>query len=191
MIKLKGKAFWGGQMFGGYPGLAFTSFQISEYIPRVKIYCEPFAGMGRLTNYIKANKIILNDKSEYAFNHLKTNFKDHIITNDSFEKTIMDNDSEDTFFLIDPPWYFEAYDKNKKAYCDRQPKEYYDKILELLKDSKSYWFVCCASDMNLKGYDGFENIIITGNINKKIFGHVAKTKIYSNKPFIRYNQMTL
>ena len=75
-------------MFGGYPGLAFSAFQISEYIPKCKIYVEPFAGLGR-TVESKHDRVILNDKSDYAVNYLKSHFPFAEITQEDFEECIL------------------------------------------------------------------------------------------------------
>ena len=64
----------GKKRFGGYPGLALTALQISEYIQPCKIFVEPFAGLGRISRHVHAERYILNDKSEYALNFLKNHF---------------------------------------------------------------------------------------------------------------------
>lgn len=175
---------------GGYPGLAFTCKQISEYIPKCKLYVEPFAGLGRFTKHIKSDKIILNDKSVYAFNYLKKHYSHHIITNMDFVDCIKKYDSKDTFFLIDPPWSNELYGNDRLSFCDRKVDDYYQIVLDLMNKSESYFFICGENYKHFKGYDKFFSIRIIAN-RGKIFGKRANTKVYSNKPFIRHQQMVL
>lgn len=177
--------------FRGYPGLTHTARRIAEYIPKCEIYVEPFAGLGRVAKHIKAETKVLNDKSEYAVNYLRKNFPNALIQNRDFERVIYDYKGPNTTFLIDPPWFNEVYNENELSYCDRKPNEYYDKIFELVHDSKSHWFVCCQWKKNLDKYGDFYSIIIHGPTHQKRFGGVPKTKVYSNKPFIRYHQRGL
>lgn len=176
--------------FRGYPGLTNTALKISEYIPKCKIYCEPFAGLGRTAKHAQAEQIILNDKSPYAFDYLTKHFNAQV-TNLDFEQCVKLYDGPETVFLLDPPWTYSAYAENEKTFCDRKPKAYYDRILELLSDSKSHWFVCCEHRQNLSGYENYYSIIIQAHMSKNYGFGLAKTKVYSNKPFQRHHQMTL
>src|SRR5579871_2404682 len=116
----------------GYAGLAFTARQISEYIPRYKVYCEPFAGLGRVGKYVNADSKVLNDKSQYAYQYLQSHFHTAIVENIDFEECINKYDSTDTFFLIDPPWRKAIYSGHEKYFMDRQPVDYYKRLLEIL-----------------------------------------------------------
>ena len=167
----------------GYPGLTYTAKQIAEFIGECDIFCEPFAGLGRISKHIKANKIILNDKSDFAINFLKENFQNATITNDDFIESILKNDSLKTTFLIDPPWSKVDYAKNPKTFCDRGVGDYYRQLRELLPNIKGKWFVAgramggARSSVSVH-FNGYQNIIIYSD--KKINGYIAKTKLYFN-----------
>ena len=174
----------------GYAGLVHTALAISEYIPESKIYCEPFAGLGRTAKHAKAEQVILNDKSDYAFNYLKTHFN-AVITNLDFEEMFRLYDGQDTVFLIDPPWSKSEYEKGcrNRAYCDRTPKEYYDKIFEWLPKLKAQWFLCGKKDNNrLKDPNYHHKLFVS---KRKIMGGNIATLVMSNKPFTRYHQKEL
>jgi len=180
-----GKCVFGpGRLDGGYPGLSSTAHQISYYIPKCKIYCEPFAGLGRVAKYVKADQIILNDKSEYAYNFLKSHFI-AIVTNLDFEECIKLYDSPDTFFFNDPPWFEKLYDARTKAFCDRKPIEYYQKLLELVKRIRANYPICSDHKEKEIGQmltkSGYPALVIKSR--KKIMGGYAKTKMISNRPF--------
>ncbi len=182
----------GKKRFGGYPGLALTALQISEYIPRVKTFIEPFAGLGRISKHVNADRFILNDKSEYALSFLKSHFRAEV-TNLDFAECIRLYDSKDAFFFIDPPWHYDVYNKNSNCYCDRLPLDYYTEIFELLKTIKGDWMLCSdyreAKIKKMLSKSGYPMKVITSK--KKFIGNYARTRIISNKPFQRHNQATL
>ena len=189
------KSVWGAKlMFGGYTGLKFTADKINDFIPTSKVYVEPFAGLGR-TVELRHDKIILNDMSDYAVNHLKEQYNEYednfsypiIVTKEDFVDCILKHDSEDTFFLIDPPWRFTCYDSHKNAFCDRTPLEYYSKVLELVKILKGDWIICSAKDEHeikkiLSKTDYYKTVVTSDK--KVIFGKHAQTLLVSNKPFL-------
>ena len=181
--------FKGGGFQQGYAGLTHTALMISEYIPKCITYVEPFAGLGRVAKYVKAEHYVLNDKSDYAFNYLKKHFGKAFVTNNDFINCIKGWDSEATFYLMDPPWESATYNLNPKTYCNMTPKEYYDKIFELLPNLKGNWFVCGnKGNMRLKNHRYYNKLFISRKtINK---GNIS-TLVMSNKPFTRYNQSTL
>lgn len=167
----------------GYPGLTYTAKLIADFIGECDIFCEPFAGLGRVSNHIKANKILLNDKSDYALDFLRLNFNNAIISGDDFLKCILENDSENTTFLIDPPWSKVDYAENPNTFCDRGVGDYYKQLREVLPTLKGRWFVAgramggARSSVSVH-FNGYENIILYSD--RKINGHVAKTKLYFN-----------
>lgn len=175
----------------GYAGLVHTSLAISEYIPKCTLYVEPFAGLGRTAKHIKSDTMILNDKSNYAFNYLYNHFKSAIILDFDFEKIIKIFNFPETVFLIDPPWSKDEYEKGcrNRAFCDRTPKEYYDKIFELLPNLKGHWFLCGnKKNSRLKDERYFHQLFKS---KRKIMGGNISTLVMSNKPFIRYHQTSL
>ena len=59
----------------GYSGLTSVRHLIIPYFPKnIKRFIEPFAGLGRITELVKADEYFLNDMSEYAFGVLKNKF---------------------------------------------------------------------------------------------------------------------
>lgn len=171
----------------GYPGLVHTSLMISEYITKCKLYVEPFAGLGRTAKHAQAEQIILNDKSEYAFNFLSKHFHAQI-TNLDFEEIFKLYDSAQTVFLIDPPWSKEEYKNGyrNRAFCDRTPAEYYDKIIQWLPKLKATWFVCDKKDNNRLRNPKYHHKLFQSK--RKIMGGNISTLVMSNKPFVRYHQ---
>ena len=68
--------------------------------------------------------------SDYAYEFLSKKFN-AIITKMDFQEFIKIHDSQDTFFLIDPPWIDKIYKNNPLPYSDRTPLEYYEKLFEI------------------------------------------------------------
>jgi len=174
----------------GYPGLVHTALMISEYIPKCQIYVEPFAGLGRTAKHAQAKQVILNDKSKYAFDFLSKNFTAQI-THLDFEEMFRVYDGPETVFLIDPPWSKTEYENGcrNRAFCDRTPKEYYDKIFEWLPKLKATWFVCGKKDNSRLKDQKYHHKLFKSK--KKIMGGNISTLVMSNKPFQRYHQTTL
>ena len=181
------KGVWKSAGFGGYPGLKHTAKQISNHIPKCKIYVEPFAGLGRVAEHIKSDKIVLNDKSEYAIDYLTKHFNAKI-TNLDFEESISQYDSKDTFFLFDPPWHGSTYAINDKTFLDRKTIKYFQRLLEILPKVEGDWFICSSSYRNdfklLEKTDYYKKIITSAK--NVLFGKKAKTMITSNKPIENY-----
>ncbi len=174
----------------GYAGLTHTALMISEYIPKCDTYIEPFAGLGRTAKHVQAETMILNDKSDYAFNYLFKHFKSAIVTNYDFED-ILKCDSYDVVFLIDPPWSKAEYEKGcmNKAFCDRTPKEYYNKIFEWLPKLKGHWFLC--GDKNNSRLTDTRYYHKLFKSRRTIMGGNISTLVMSNKPFVRHHQHSL
>jgi len=178
----------------GYPGLKNTAKGIMKYVPHCKIYVEPFAGLGRTTEYVSADKIILNDMSDYAVNYLKNKFpkntldyRDIEITQEDFKECILKHDSEDTFFLIDPPWSKSIYTKNIddntdvkgikiKPFCNITPSEYYRIIFDIIKTIKGKWLICM--NHNRAYPKEYKSTVIEST--KTIMGYAIKTRIVYN-----------
>lgn len=195
--KRDGKSILGTNvLLPGYPGLTHTAHLIAEYIPKCKIYVEPFAGLGRTVPHINAERVILNDKSDYAFDYLSKHFHAEI-TNLDFEEMFRLYDSKDTVFLIDPPWREKIYEVNSGPVLDRKPIEYYQKIFEITPKLKGDWFLCsdkdeheirkiCTKTAKERGYH-------TKKIDsrKKLFKKPIGTLVTTNKPFTRHQQQEL
>tara|TARA_R110002020_G_scaffold78243_1_gene196901 strand:- start:334 stop:906 length:573 start_codon:yes stop_codon:yes gene_type:complete len=180
--------FCNGKLLDGYAGLKHTAKKIAEFIPQCELYVEPFCGQASVAKYIKADKIILNDMSEFIWKKYGLQSRlDKVIeyTQEDFEICIKKHDSSHTFFLIDPIWRSEHYTNHSKAFMDRKPSQYYQKIFELIETMKGDWIVCGVADERQSG--GFMS---NHNFHKKIvvgdstfFGKHARTLLVSNRSF--------
>jgi len=175
--------------YGGYPGLAGTAHLIADYIPNCKIYVEPFAGLGRVSKYVKAEKKVLNDMSVFACDYNKK--YNAVITKKDFLDCIHEWDSKNTFFLIDPPWVINVYRNIGKAYYNMPVREYYKILFELLPRLKADWILCGSAHVNHIGNGKGHHVKTVINTNKKINGHPIRTKLCSNIPFKKHRQMEL
>lgn len=179
---------------GGYPGLTLTARRISEFIPHCNIFVEPFAGLGRVSKKVKADKKVLNDMSDYAYEHNKKKFKDWTITKEDFIACVLRWDSEATFFFFDPPWRFMQYDPNHTlAFCDRTVKQYYQDILKMVPNLKGNWMIAGEVHEKESGRllqnSGYPNHVI--RTNYKMLGGRIQVRLCSNKPFVNYHQTTI
>ena len=178
------------------------ALQISTYIPKKKIYVEPFSGLGRTAKYARSEVVILNDLSEDANKKCLKNFPYAVITNNDFEECIKKHDGEDTFFLIDPPYCTTFYNgepvlmnkfmrkqlrninnhyksrKKKSSVIDRTAKEYLDKLQEILPTIKGHYILTLS--LPKKFNSPYEKIL--RHIKPHLFGKHPSTHLYSNKP---------
>lgn len=178
--------------FYGYPGLKNTAKNICMFIPKCKIFVEPFAGLGRISKHVTAEKYILNDLSEFAIQYLEKNFSRNPkmkITSIDYYDCIINNDSEDTLFFIDPPWIDDAYSVNPLPAHTEPNKETYKKLRELLNTIKGNWFVAGKADGPLLKW-GYHHKEIKSD-KRSLFGYKARTYLVSNKPFKNYVQESL
>ena len=174
----------------GYGGLHYTKHHIIPYIPKCKIYVEPFAGLGRIAKLVESEHIILNDMSDYAYDFLSKNFNAEITQMD-FEECIKLYDSKDTFFFCDPPWRKNIYKNHSRpAFTEKNIKQYYVRLLDILKDVKAHWIITSDNAEVETGKalskSGYENLVLIANDSKsKIFGHYPKVRMCSNRPFVK------
>lgn len=175
--------------FKGYPGLQHTKREICEYIPKCKIFVEPFAGLGRISKLVKSDKKILNDLSDYAIKYLHKHFKNDIITQEDFTECIKKWDSKDSFFFLDPVWYDEVYDINPLTANPKPAKQVYEELLDILPKIQGNWIIAGSEDGFLKKWP-FNHIVVKSKKNY-LFGHKAKTHLVSNLPFTFHHQSTL
>lgn len=176
--------------FRGYAGLTHTAAEISDFIPKSKLFVEPFAGLGRISKRVKADKIVMNDLSDYAVTYLQKNFHDVTITQVDYLKCIERWDSKDTLFFIDPPWLDEAYDLNPLPAYTEPAFTTYNKLQSLLPKIKGNWIVAGKVNGGPLLKWGWEHKLITSRKNA-IFGQKAKTYLVSNMKFVRHNQEVL
>ena len=184
--KYKKGGYWGKQLLGGYAGLFHTADKIVKFFPKeIEIYVEPFAGLGRTAKLVNSKKMILNDKSQYALRYLKENFPNAEITELDFIDCIKQYDSENTFFLIDPPYRKPIYEENALPFCDRDPYQYYYELMQLLPKIKGDWILCSDhEERSLKGMlskSKYNNIKVSSD-SGVIFGKKASVLLTSNLP---------
>lgn len=175
----------------GYAGLTHTALAISEYIPTCQIYIEPFAGLGRVARHVNAEQMILNDRSTWTYNYLKSHFPQATALNLDFEEIFAKFNYKNAVWVIDPVWKKSEYKEGcrGRAFCDRTPKEYYDTIFEWLPKLKGLWFVCGhKKNGKLLNSDYHKKLFES---RKKIMGGNIKTLVISNKPFERLHQASI
>lgn len=167
----------------GYPGLTHTAKQIAEKIGPCDIFCEPFAGLGRVSKHVRARQFFLNDMSDYAFKYLSENFSGSIVTQMDFEKYIKLVDATNVTFLFDPPWARKDYADNPKTFCDRGVGEYYKKLAEMVPHLKGRWFVAGRASGGSRScvtvyFKQYPHFLVESD--RTINGHRIKTKVYYN-----------
>lgn len=174
----------------GYPGLENTAELIAQYIPPCKIYCEPFAGLGRVAKFVNSKSYILNDKSDFAVAYLRQNLPHAAVTQLDFIECIQKFDSPQTLFFIDPPWSRVDYAKNPKTFCDRGVGVYYKQLKELLPTCKGNWIIAGRASGGARStvtvyFKDYPTMVLQGK--RKINGHFTKVKLASNQPFVHYS----
>jgi len=205
----KRTSVWGKKLLGGTAGMALTADQIVQLwyklIPKdrdsYEVYCEPFAGKARtyevLRNIEKTRynkyahrlfrngiEVYLNDMSIHAQEFCQKEFPEATITGVSYEKTIQAVDSENTFFMIDPPWRKKIYTNNEFFVCDQSIPQYYNTLLDMVETMKGDWFIASSADEHeCRGVltkSKWNTLIVKSNKKKKIFGKPARTMLCSN-----------
>lgn len=176
---------WGEKWLGGYSGLKHTCEQIKQLIPNSKIYCEPFAGLGRTCDETKHEQIILNDLSEHSNKFCKEKYPKAIVENMDFKDTIKKYDSEDTFFLIDPPWRDNVYSENDLSVLTMKTRQYYEHLFYMLNSIKGKFIVCTnehsvGEKVSLKASRFMYNRIRVDSKDGVIFGKRTHTTLYTN-----------
>ena len=175
--------------FKGYPGLEHTAKQICEYIPKCKIFIEPFAGLGRISKHVTAEKFILNDLSDYALKFLKQKFKNATITNLDYSECIKQYDSKNAYLFKDPPWYDEVYDVNPLTVFTKPCKEIYEDLESTVKKLEGDWMIAGRIDGPLKDWSYYHKEVKSKK--NYLFGHKARTYLVSNLPFKNHWQGNL
>lgn len=182
--------------FKGYPGLANTASEIALHIPKVETFVEPFAGLGRISKFVKADHYVLNDLSDYAVKHCRKHFREATITQQDYrEITLL---YPDAYKFYDPPWYDDLYEDNPLCALTRSYKILYDEILhDVTHHTTGDWMVAGAANGPLKDWpniqnnpNGFYHKEIQSR-KKALFGLKARTYLVSNKPFVNHWQAKL
>ena len=170
-----------------YPGLFYTAAQIGHHFIKSKYYIECFSGMARTAKYAKSEIMVLNDISDFANKKCRKLFPNAIITNMDFIECIKKYNFEDSFFLIDPPWRIDFYDKKTSKINRKTAKQYLKELEEILPTIKGTYIVTLSGDKKIKS--PYSKLIIYQF--SRLFGHKPKTMMFSNKPLkIQVPQIT-
>ena len=161
-----------------YAGLTYTAKQIGHHFTKSKYYIEPFSGLARTAKYSKSEIMILNDISEFANKKCKKSFPNAIITNMDFIECIKKWNFVDSFFLIDPPWRLDFYDKETSKINRKTAKQYLKELEEILPTIKGTYIVTLESNKKIKS--PHSKLII--HTHSRLFGNKPKTMMFSNKP---------
>lgn len=166
----------------GYPGLTHTAKQIAAFIGDCDVFCEPFAGLGRVSEHVKANRYVLNDKSSFAFDYLCEQFDrpGFHITQMDFANCVLLTDAPDVTFFFDPPWSRADYALNPKTFCDCGVGKYYQALRDLVPHLKGRWFVVGRANGGARStvsvyFKDYASTVIEGQ--RTINGHTVKTKL--------------
>ena len=191
----------------GYSGLTSVRHLIIPYFPKnIKRFIEPFAGLGRITELVKAEEYFLNDMSEYAFGVLKDKFSlqstldtspsSYVIEQTDFRDFIKKYDTEDSFIFCDPPWRKNIYKNNEKpAFTEVNVITYYDALLNILPRCKGDWMITSDRDEHENGHRlqkskyGNRTLEDEGKTSTYLDGHTRKltegTKLFGRPAAIR------
>ena len=161
-----------------YAGLTYTAKQIGHHFTKSKYYIEPFSGLARTAKYSKSEIMILNDISEFANKKCKKLFPNAIIRNMDFIECIKKYNFEDSFFLIDPPWRLDFYDKETSKINRKTANQYLKDLEEILPTIKGTYIVTLESNKKIKS--PHSKLII--HTHSRLFGNKPKTMMFSNKP---------
>ncbi len=169
------------------------------YLPKnIDVFIEPFAGLGRITELVKANKYKINDMSVFAYNYLKDKFPEYDVENIDYVDFIKKHDAENTFMFLDPPWRKNIYQNHSKpAFTEKNIKSYYTKLLDILPECKCNWVITSdraeVETSKMLSKSGYENIVLQVEDTPhqpKIFGRLPAVRLCSNM-FISHYQNDL
>jgi hypothetical protein len=175
--------------FAGYPGLTGVSRKIASLIPKCKYYVEPLAGTAKVWQAarplasFKPKRIILNDTSLFVTQWLcrefpKKDYPELEITSEDFLYCIIQNDSEDTFFLIDQPWNKSFYKQGFSSFNRESVSCYDEDVLALCRNMKGKFIITTKPDNRRMLNSGFTNMIIESEYT--VCGRYPKTLITTN-----------
>lgn len=155
--------------WAGYPGLAGTARKIAEVInmvPQFSYYVEPFAGTAKVYQMLDGLnhfKDILNDKSPFIYNWLKSEFSNSYcdVTDDDFTECFKKHDRESTVFLIDPPWNKSYYLQKFSCFNRKSVKDYDIEILDICKELKGKFIITTRKENKLMLDSDFRKALVT------------------------------
>ena len=138
----------------GYPGLTHTKHLVIKYFPKnIKRFVEPFGGLGRITELVKADEYFINDKSDYAYNFLKGRFPGYTVENMDYIDFIKKYAIPNSFIFCDPPFRKNIYKNHERpAFTEKNVITYYDKLLDLLPKLNCDWMITSDRDEHENGH---------------------------------------
>jgi len=171
--------------WAGYAGITGISKKIAGIIPNSKIYVEPFAGTVKVFQELRKRDksfafAILNDTSDFVCDWLSTNFDDArvSITNEDFADCIKNNDSKDTFFLIDQPWNRSLYDQMYSSFNRVSVAAYDNEVIDLCKKIKGKFIITTRKENERMLKSGFNNMLVKSDY--VLSGHYPRVLITTN-----------
>src|SRR3990172_3743608 len=157
--------------WAGYPGLTGISRRLAAFIENLNpmtTYCEPFAGAAKVYQALdkkhgKFYRYILNDKSDFIYGWLKSQFtkKNIIVSNLDFGLCILKWDSEKTLFVIDPPWNKSYYLQTFSCFDRNSVKEYDEQVLELCRKLKGKFIITTRRENKIMLNSEFNHKLMT------------------------------
>ena len=161
-----------------YAGLFYTAKQIGHHFIKSKYYIECFSGLARTAKFSRSEIMVLNDISQFANKKCKKLFPNAIITNMDFIECIKKYNFEDSFFLIDPPWRLDFYDKETSKINRDTAAQYLKELEEILPTIKGTYIVTLEANKKIKS--PYSKLVI--HTHSRLFGNKPKTMMFSNKP---------
>ena len=130
------------------------------------------------------HEVYLNDMSIEAQKYCREEFPEATISGITYEDVIKSVDSENTFFMIDPPWRKKIYTNNDFFICNQSIPQYYNTLLDMVETMKGDWFIASSADEHecrgVLSKSKWNTLIVKSNKKKKIFGKSARTMLCSN-----------
>ena len=170
----------------GYGGLTYTKHLIMEFFPsKIERFVEPFGGLGRITDLVKADEYFINDKSEYAYGYLKNKFPDYTVEQMDYMDFIKKYTTPNSFVFCDPPWRKNIYKNHERpSFTEKNVISYYDKLLELLPTLECKWMITSDRDEHENGHrlqkSEYKNITMERGGTGKFFGRSPAVRLCSN-----------
>ena len=171
----------------GYGGLQYTKHLIIPYFPEsITNFIEPFGGLGRVTELVKAEEYFINDKSDFAYNYLKEKFPNYTVENTDYVDFIKKYATPDSFIFCDPPWRKNIYkNHDRPAFTEPNIISYYDKLLDLLPTLNCKWMITSDRDEHENGHrlqkSKYKNITLERETGTgKFFGRNPAVRLCSN-----------
>jgi hypothetical protein len=171
----------------GYGGLENMKHMVVKHFPEnIERFVEPFGGLGRITDLVKADEYFINDKSDYAYNFLKNKFPNYVVENLDYVDFIKKYATENSFIFCDPPWRKNIYKNHERpAFTEKNIITYYEKLLSLLPTLNCKWMIASDRDEHENGHrlqkSGYPNITMERKTGTgKFFGRNPAVRLCSN-----------